>query len=140
MAVAPYVLFLMVRLQSVLPDTLNDYMLRRMGIQMPQGLQEDIYANAIFSTLKQAYASIVDYGDGVPLPMRTLVVAGGRQDDVEGARRLGQVMRGGCDDIRACVMNGAVHAWNLRWPELFAEGIKAWIEKKELPVEFKELR
>jgi pimeloyl-ACP methyl ester carboxylesterase len=140
MAMAPYVLFPMVRLQSVLPDPLNDYMLGRMGMQMPQGLQEDVYANAKFSMLKQAYDSIVDYGDGVPLPMRTLVVAGERQDDVEGTRRLGQVLRGGCDESRAFVVNGAVHAWNLQWPELFAEGIKAWIERRELPVEFKELR
>jgi pimeloyl-ACP methyl ester carboxylesterase len=31
MAMVPYVLFLVVRLQSMLPDSLNDYMLRRMG-------------------------------------------------------------------------------------------------------------
>jgi hypothetical protein len=53
---------------------------------------------------------------------------------------LGQVLRGGRDESRAFVVNGAVHAWNLRWPELFAEGIRAWIEKRELPKEFKELR
>jgi hypothetical protein len=80
--------------------------------------------------LKQTCTSIVDYGNGVPLPMRTLAVAGERQDDVEGTRRLGQVLRGGCDESRAFVVNGAVHAWNLQWPELFAEGIEAWIERR----------
>jgi hypothetical protein len=94
MAMAPYVLFPMVRLQNVLPASLNDYLLRRMGMRIPQGLQEDIYGNAKFSMLKQAYTSIVDYGDGVPLLMRTLVVAGGRQDDVEGDAKIGASLEG----------------------------------------------
>ena len=140
MAVAPYILFPVVKLQSVLPDSVNNYVARRMGMRIPDGLHREIYANAKFSVVKQAYASIADYGEGCPLPMRTLVVAGGRLDDVEGTRRLGQVLRGGCDESRAFVMDGAVHAWNLQWPKLFAEGIKAWIERRELPEEFKELR
>jgi hypothetical protein len=129
----------MVKLQSVLPDSLNDYVMQNMGMKMPDGLQRDIFNNLKFSMVKQAYASIADYGNGEPLPTRTLAVAGGKQDDVDGTRRLGHVLRIGCEESRAVVVDGAVHAWDLQWPELFARGITAWIELRELPVEFKEL-
>jgi hypothetical protein len=34
------------------------------------------------------------------------------------------------------VVKGAVHAWNLQMPEVFAEGVRAWVEGRELPGEF----
>lgn len=72
--------------------------------------------------------------------VRVLCVAGGRQDDVKATRRVGEVWREeGVVDSRAVVVRGAVHAWNLQMPELFAEGIKAWVEGRELPGEFEEL-
>lgn len=140
MAAAPYMLTAVVKVQSVLPDVLNKYMAGKMGMKMPDGVQRAIFDNLRFSMVKQAYASIAEYGDGEPLPMRTLAVAGGKQDDVEGTRRLGHVLRIGCEDSRAVVVDGAVHAWDLQWPELFARGAQAWIERRELPVEFRELK
>jgi pimeloyl-ACP methyl ester carboxylesterase len=139
MAAAPYLVTAIVKLQSVLPEFLNDYIMRKMGMKRPDGLQRDILNNAKFSMVKQAYASIADYGNGEPLPMRTLAVAGAKQDDVAGTGRLGHVLRIGCEESRAVVIDGALHAWNLQWPELFARGITAWIEGRELPVEFREL-
>jgi pimeloyl-ACP methyl ester carboxylesterase len=139
MAAAPYVVTAAVTLQSVLPDALNDFMVRKMEMKIPDGLQREIYSNLKFAMVKQAYASIADYGGGEPLPMRTLAVAGGRQDDVEGTRRLGHVLRTGCAESRAAVVHGAVHAWDLQWPELFARGVEAWVEGRELPGEFREL-
>jgi hypothetical protein len=88
--------------------------------------------------VKQAYASIANCGESEPLPMRTLVVAGGRQDDVKGTRKLGCVLKLGNEESRAVVVDGALHAWNLQWPELFARRIITWIEGRELPAEFKE--
>ena len=140
MAAAPYLVTAVVKLQSLLPDFLNDYILRKMGMKVPNGLQRDIYNNVKFSTVKQAYASIADYGGGEPLPMRTLAVAGAKQDDIAGTRRLGHILRIGCEESRAVVIDGAIHAWDLQWPDLFARGITAWIEGGELPTEFRELR
>jgi len=87
--------------------------------------------------------------------VRILVVAAGKQDDVEAAREMGRVWReddhlareerGGTrtrtrTKSKAAVVRGAVHAWNLQFPEVFAEGIKAWVEgREELPVEYEEL-
>jgi len=84
--------------------------------------------------------------------VRILVVAAGKQDDVEAAREMGRVWReedhlvgagergGTRTKSKAAVVRGAVHAWNLQFPEVFAEGIKAWVEgREELPVEYEEL-
>lgn len=141
MAAAPYVLTAAMKLQSVLlPRALYEYFVQKMGMKAPDGLQSDIDNNLKFSMIKQAYVSIADYGNGEPLPTRTLAVAGGWQDDVEGTRRLRHILRIGCAQSRAAVVEGAVHAWDVHWPELFAGGIEAWVESTELPGEFKELR
>jgi hypothetical protein len=70
---------------------------------------------------------------------RALAVAGGRQDDVEGVRRLGVVFRRVNERSMAVVLERAMHWWGLQWPELFAEGVVKWIEDRELPPEFKVL-
>jgi hypothetical protein len=100
-------------------------------------LQRDIYNNLKFSTVSQAYAGIASYGHGNQLRVRTLAMAGGKQDDVEGTRRLGHVLRLGCEESRSVVVSGAAHAWDLQWPELFATAVEAWVERRELPVEFR---
>ena len=55
---------------------------------------------------------------------------------MEGTRRLGHALRLGCEESRSVVVSGAVHAWDLQWPELFATGVEAWVERRELPVEY----
>ena len=107
---------------------------------MPEGLQRDIRANAKFTMVRQGYSSIAEYGDGNPLAMRPMAVAGGGRMILRGREDWGRFLRGGCEESRAFVVDGALHAWNLQWPELFARGINAWAEKKALPGEFKKLR
>jgi pimeloyl-ACP methyl ester carboxylesterase len=139
LAAAPYVVTAVVKVQSVLPEFVNDYVIRKMGMKIPDGLQSDIYNNLKFSMVNQAYASIASCGYGERLQVRTLVVAGGKQDDVEGTRKLGRDLRLGCQESRSVVVNGAVHAWDVQWPELFTSGVEAWVERRELPGEFREL-
>jgi hypothetical protein len=91
-AAALYVLTAAMKLQSVLlPHALYDYVVQKMGMKIPDGLQSDIDNNLKFSMVKQAYASIADCGNGEPLPTRTLAVTGEWQDDVEGTGKLGHV-------------------------------------------------
>ncbi|KAI1455168.1 alpha/beta-hydrolase [Annulohypoxylon moriforme] len=69
--------------------------------------------------------------------IRIALVVGGKQDNVEGTREMGQLLASlgskGGKDSRAFVVRDAIHAWNLQYPVLFARGIRAWIEKHPLP-------
>lgn len=71
---------------------------------------------------------------------RIALVAGGKQDNVEGMREMGQLLESlGSNDgreSRAFVVRDAIHAWNLQDPVLFAKGIRAWVEKAPLPPAF----
>ncbi len=73
------------------------------------------------------------------IPVRTLSIAAGTVDDVEAVRRMGREMP--VDGSRGAVVRSAVHTWNLQYPEVFARGIRAWIEDKEneLPEEIEVL-
>ncbi|KAI1771465.1 alpha/beta-hydrolase [Hypoxylon cercidicola] len=74
---------------------------------------------------------------------RIALVAGGRQDNVEGMRDMGQLLESlGSNDgrgSRAFLVKDAIHAWNLQFPLLFARGIRAWIEQTPLPEGFEPL-
>lgn len=75
--------------------------------------------------------------------VRMLVVSGGKQDDTEATKEQGQILqalgKGEGKETRAVVVQAAVHAWNMQLPALFAAGIEAWIERKELPQEYEAL-
>lgn len=103
-------------------------------MKIPHRLQRDMYDNLKFLVVKQAYAIIAEHGSGESLSTRMLAVAGWKQDDVERTRILGRVSRIGRDQGRATVVDGAIHTWDLQWPDLFASGITAWIEGRELPI------
>jgi hypothetical protein len=71
---------------------------------------------------------------------RVMLVAGGKNDDVEATQTAGQMIKEKCPGSRAFVIKNAVHAWDLQFPELFAQGVRAWVEEvDELPAEFVEL-
>ncbi|KAI2463928.1 alpha/beta-hydrolase [Annulohypoxylon bovei var. microspora] len=75
--------------------------------------------------------------------VRIALVVGGKQDNVEGTRDMGQLLASlgskGGKDSRAFMVKDAIHAWNLQHPVLFARGIRAWIEKHPLPQRFEPL-
>ncbi|OTA96582.1 hypothetical protein M434DRAFT_48106, partial [Hypoxylon sp. CO27-5] len=71
---------------------------------------------------------------------RIALVVGGKQDNVEGAREMGQLLQSlgtkEGKESRAFVVKDAIHAWNLQYPVVFARGVRAWIEKSPLPQAF----
>lgn len=110
-------------------------------------LRGEMRANRRWAVVRAVYGSILasvgwDEVRAVDA-VRVLCVAAGKQDDVEATRRVGEVWRreGIAERLgsRAVVVRGAVHAWNLQFPELFAQGVRAWIEGTELPKEFESL-
>ncbi|KAF4339493.1 AB hydrolase superfamily yvaM [Fusarium beomiforme] len=72
--------------------------------------------------------------------VRTCIIAGGKMDQVEPVRDMGVILRegGGKKGVKneAVVVRDAFHPWHLQLPELFAAGIAAWVQGKELPKEF----
>ena len=69
-----------------------------------------------------------------------MAAAGDQGDDFDGAKEMALTFRseGRGDGKRsaAVLIKGAIHAWNLQFPELFAEGIRTWVEEKPPPQDF----
>ncbi|KAF5568220.1 AB hydrolase superfamily yvaM [Fusarium phyllophilum] len=75
--------------------------------------------------------------------VRTCVIAGGKMDQIDPVRDMGVILREGGQKMgvenEAVVVRDAYHPWHLQLPELFAAGIAAWVQEKELPKEFEVL-
>jgi hypothetical protein len=71
---------------------------------------------------------------------RTCVVAGILDDGEKDCLERGKQLRKGNLLSMAFKVEGKRHAWDLQDPELFARGIRAWVEHEELPEEFIALR
>jgi len=96
-------------------------------------------SNNNFTLMKAGCAGLLEFGEGYPVKVRTLAVAGVKHDDVEETRKLGEVLRRGNAESRAVTIQGALHGWGFIWPELFADSIKAWIEERSLSKELENL-
>ncbi|KAH7136755.1 Alpha/Beta hydrolase protein [Dactylonectria estremocensis] len=111
------------------------------GLTVPEELKLDMKGNKSSEVTIEVFSSFVDIKlDGMEkVVARTLVVAGGRMDDVAATKSQGAALRIGCPESKAAVVKDAYHPWNLQLPELFAQGILCWVEQRELPKEFEEL-
>jgi hypothetical protein len=101
---------------------------------------EDIKFNNKFKLTKDGFKALLEMGDGYPLKARTLAVAGTKHDDVKETKKLGQILRKGNPRSRAVKIEGAMHGWGIKWPDLFADTIKAWAEDRDLPVRLEALK
>ncbi|KAH8883382.1 alpha/beta-hydrolase [Thozetella sp. PMI_491] len=116
-----------------------------LGLRMSDSLMAALGPNytwelfeAVVNGLKEWQENAVtETGKG---DVRILVVSGGKQDDTEAIKKLGQKLRSlGTGEgrlSRAAVVKTAVHPWNMQLPELFANGIISWIGQSSLPPEF----
>lgn len=131
----------------LLPRSWLTYLLDKLDSEINAELSSDMrktatwnYTYGVFKMLHQ------DWGTGKEtcerVTARTLIIAAGRQDMIEGARERGMWLRRsdteGEERSRAVVVHGARHAWALQVGkvELLAQGIQSWIENKELPDEY----
>lgn len=72
--------------------------------------------------------------------VRIAIVAGGKKDNVEQTREAGKALANTNPECKAFVVRDAVHLWDLQLPELFAQGVRAWVEGSEMPKEFELLK
>ena len=106
------------------------------------GLRVEIQKNQNMRTLKPVFdelASITVDDLTQITKIRIAIVAGGKADSVDDTREAGKVLRKANPECRAFVIRDAIHWWSLQKPELFAQGVRAWIEGKEMPEEFEPL-
>ncbi|KAL4731544.1 hypothetical protein ACLX1H_000515 [Fusarium chlamydosporum] len=117
----------------------------RSGLKDHTQLQNEIACNNVWELVKDVYEDLATWGDEAVKDVaakdkRILAIAGDQGDNVEGTKEMVEVFRSqGHDEGRSstsCVVKGAIHGWNLQFPELFAEGIKAWVKCKPLPEKF----
>jgi hypothetical protein len=103
----------------------------------------EIKKNMTIKLLLRGYGECLQIGVGEIgeiAGVRIAVVAGGKQDDVEMAREMGQLLEAKCLRSKAFVVRVAVHGWDLQFPELFARGVTAWVERHSLPGEFEGIK
>lgn len=110
-----------------------------MGMQVSDELLLEQQENFSYALLRDGFGGIAastfdKVKELAETEVRTLAVAGEKQDDVENTRKMGQVLKEhGSPQNMAAVAKDAIHAWDLQKPELMAESIKAWIVNKPLP-------
>ena len=124
-----------------LGDRLDEAVWRWQDFTVPEELRRDMKQKKSPAGKAEAFDSLLEVRMETmeEVSVRTLAVAGGRMDDVEATKRQGQGLRVGCAESGAVVVRQAWHDWVLQFPELCAEGIKAWIECRKLPKEFESL-
>ncbi|KAK7413600.1 hypothetical protein QQX98_007535 [Neonectria punicea] len=115
------------------------------GMKPHDQMQKEAAANKEPSLVRGAYRELSRWQDEDvksvgALDKPILAVAGGKVDSVEGTKKMGEILkqqsREGGKETRAVVVRKAIHEWNLQFPELFADGVKAWVENQPLPEEF----
>jgi pimeloyl-ACP methyl ester carboxylesterase len=100
------------------------------------GLREAVQANQNISTLKPVFEELglVTLDRLAQIKgTRIAIIAGGKQDSVESTLEVGKVLRRQNPACSAFVVREAIHWWSLQMPEVFAQGVRAWVEGSEMP-------
>ncbi len=140
----PSLLYAIQVVTTYAPDFMFNFVARRASVTVPEGLRKEGQLNFNYQAMKDSFADMSDFRlDKIAeiRGVRTVAVAGGKQDNVDVTRRMGIALREGDPQsgCKAFVVRKAIHAWDMQFPELFAEGIKCWIEGEKMPEEFEEL-
>ncbi len=139
-----FVMFAAAWLVSHLPRFVTELVRRRTKLDLSEELWADVKTAASYR-LGQELSVVMseDVKSGKTwkelsgkVEARSLVVAGVLVDSEEECRVRGRELRAGNEESRAFKVEGVRHAWHLQNPDLFARGIKAWMERGKLPDEF----
>jgi pimeloyl-ACP methyl ester carboxylesterase len=102
-----------------------------LGLLVPSGLQDGLRAAAGYGLGMRLALSVLRGEIGLSMlegvKSRALLVAAGKDDDVEGTRAMGVLLKRGNADSRSVVVGGMRHVWCLQDPEMFAECAVSWL-------------
>jgi pimeloyl-ACP methyl ester carboxylesterase len=113
------------------------------GVEPFPKLREEMQRNHSLELLEAGYVACIEVTMEHVAEIRGVriaIVAGGKKDSVEQTREAGKVLASTNPECKGFVVEDAVHLWDLQLPELFAQGIRAWIEGNEMPKEFEQLK
>ena len=101
-----------------LRDWVTDRYWAAQGMTMPDEVRRDLKRNDSVELLKEVLVSIEQLEAEAlkDIKVRTLAIAGGKEDDVVGTRLQGALLKQGCPESRSVVVQQAVHPWNLQLP------------------------
>ena len=133
-----------------LPDWVYRYHTSQLGLRQSDELVAELRDNITWPLVQDMFPWILSFtlDDVRQLRVRTLSIAGAKGDDVPMLERTADALRGRRTDrgeawpedgSGAVVLREAAHAWDLQFPELFAQGVAAWVEGGKLPDEFERL-
>ena len=112
------------------------------GVEPLPGLRDEFRSNQSMALLTAGYTAVgaVRLEDLADIDgVRIAIVAGGKRDSVGDTREAGRVLSSKNPECKAFVVRDAVHLWDLQLPELFARGVRAWVDGSEMPTEFEVL-
>ncbi|KAJ6038596.1 alpha/beta-hydrolase [Penicillium canescens] len=109
-----------------------------LGVKPVPGLREQCRKNQSMALLTAGFTELVKITreslaeiKGV----RIAIIAGAKLDNVRDATDAGKILGSANPECKGFVVREAIHWWDLQFPELFARGIRAWIEGREMPKE-----
>ena len=130
-----------------LPAWIFQYHSDSLGLRVSGELVAEMRDNITWELVQDMFPWIVEFTfDHVrQLNVRTLSIAGGKGDDVPSIKKTADALRSRRtkedeawpeDGSGAVLLREAAHGWDMQFPELFAQGISAWVNEEELPSEF----
>jgi pimeloyl-ACP methyl ester carboxylesterase len=133
-----------------LPDWVYRYQTSLLGLRLSDELVAEMRDNITWQLVQDMFPWILSFTlDHVrQLKVRTLSIAGAKGDDVTMIERTADALRSRRtnqdeawpeDGSGAIVLREATHGWDLQFPELFAQGVSAWVNREKLPNEFERL-
>lgn len=133
-----------------LPKGASEWVFKQAGMDMNDGLYSDMIAASTYQfsqTVMEALAIIGSSAGEVDgwkvasesVGVRACIIAGVLEDSEKDCRERGQQLRKGNPESKAFKVEGKGHAWDLQDPELFALGIKAWMDHEPMPTGYDEL-
>jgi pimeloyl-ACP methyl ester carboxylesterase len=112
------------------------------GLEPVPGLREEFLKNRTMATMSAGFTtctSVTLESIAEIRGVRVAIVAGEKNDSVAEAREAGKVLGSKNPECKAFVVRDAIHLWDLQLPELFAKGVRAWVEGTEMPKDFEVL-
>ncbi|KAK6843969.1 hypothetical protein PG987_004829 [Apiospora arundinis] len=133
-----------------LPAWVYRYQASLLGLQLSDELVAEMRDNITWELVQDMFPWILSFtlDDVRQLKVRTLSIAGAKGDDVPTAERTAHALRSRRtnqgeawpeDGSGAIVLREATHGWDMQFPELFAQGVSAWVIRERLPNEFERL-
>ncbi|KAK4196349.1 Alpha/Beta hydrolase protein [Triangularia verruculosa] len=133
-----------------LPVWVYQYQASLLGLKLSKELIVEMRGNITWELVQDMFPWIVAFSlDHVrQLKVKTLSIAGAKGDDVPMIKRTADALRSRRTDhgeawpedgSGAIVLREAAHGWDMQFPELFAQGVAAWVNGEALPDEFERL-